>query len=256
MSNVPSSWKEWKNLTISLRFPQRVEPPYFPEPETVSDNVAEKPYDLRLKFIKTVSIWFMVAGGVSNLSVLLWPQGLNWRLSGSLLLVALLSLNMVRRLASGKGIERIFSWLLILPIIALCGTFFNAIYHFGFPSWALAIVPIGTGLYALISGRDFSFTGQWLLATIFMVFVAIVAQYALNYNLPSLAWGIVLGSIVQFYVSYDSAMILKRRRLSDWNCAVTDLFADSLNFTTYSIRVALHWKIFKAAQLPPEGAVE
>jgi FtsH-binding integral membrane protein len=89
---------------------------------------------------------------------------------------------------------------------------------------------------------DFSFVGQFVLSLIASTVILAVAALALGIE-PAKA-GFLLGAnaIYLFYLVYDSASLLARRRLGEEIAAVVDLYRDVFNVFGYLVRVARHWR--------------
>lgn len=177
-------------------------------------------------------------------------HGISWKLSGAVLLCTMLLLTVCRFAFGGGKREIIASAILALPVLVSAGLFFGALYLYRAPVWVLMLVPTGGLLYSIISGRDFSFVGQYFLSLAFTILMGLLGREFTPELVPNLVWGIAIAVIVQFFYSYNMAMILKRRRLNELPCAITDFYCDALNFLTYSLRVKRHWRRFRAASPP------
>lgn len=226
-------------------------PPYFPDPIEVTGNVSSQPYDVRLNFVRKLSAGAFASMGFA-FAVAVSLRGMPWQISGVCLLAAMLLLTVCRYAFAGGKREVIAAAALTAPVLISAGLFFGAMYELGAPVWVLVLVPTGSALYAFVSGRDFSFVGQYGLSLSFTILCGLVGREFFPALFPSLGWGIALAFIVQLFYTYDMAMILKRRRLPELPCAITDFYCDSLNFITYSMRVKRHWRRFRAASPPPE----
>ncbi len=243
-------------------------PPYFPEPLVVADNVADSPYDLRVRFVRQVSgLIGLFLGLVAAVAV--WVPGpsatpfesvrMEARLAEGLpisspvippgaLPLAVVSLllvqSLLRRLFNGAKAER---WVapLLLPVHALLLGWWGHELHY--QGWPVAVVPLagaGMAFYALICGRDFSFVGQFIVSLLVQALglLAVVEIWPALHFSPWLAVGV--GFVAQFYLVYDLAMILKRRRLGDQVLAICDVTCDPFNLLTYIPRVILRWRRF------------
>ena len=219
-------------------------PPYFPEPIVVPDNVATRSYDERRRFIQTVSGLFFLAGIASALVATLHPLSLPLQESVLVFLACLVAHQLFRALLGGRSPER---WLQagFLPItILFTGTLTRNLHEVGWPVCALGITLAGAALYTALSGRDFSFVGQYVLAGLATILGCVGLSVWTPDLLPNLWLGIGLGLGGLAYLVYDFAMILKRRRMDEPLSALADLHCDLLNGITYPIRVLIHWRKF------------
>ena len=219
--------------------------PYFPEPITVGGNVANAKYRERVRFLRTVVgrhfLTVLVIAAIGFLRpvdgpALLWVFGLA---SG------LVALTFVRRTAAGARWDGPVSLVVLLPTLAFAGLWLRALDDNEFPVFSFAVVSAALGAYSLFCGQDFSYVGQFVLCSLASALVTI-GMVALGY-VPG--WqgvvGWALGTAYMLYYTYDLSMIVKRRRPDEGWAATADLYRDLLNFSTYSVRVFLHWRRFR-----------
>ncbi|MBL8061282.1 MAG: hypothetical protein JNK63_11290 [Chthonomonas sp.] len=219
-------------------------PPYFPEPIVVPDNVADRDYDERWKFIRFVSGLFFCAGVCSILIAVFEPISMSLRDSALIFIGCLTLHQLFRALVGGKASER---WLqaLLLPLTMLStGTLARNLHDAGWPVVALGVALVGAALYTGVAGRDFSFVGQYVLAGLSTILGCIALAAWFPALMPNVWAGMALGLAGLAYLVYDFAMILKRRRNDEKLSALADLHADLLNGVTYPIRVISHWRKF------------
>ncbi len=219
--------------------------PYFPEPVSVPDNVAEKPYAVRLAFIRKVVGWHLASAAAVACVVAFVPSPLSPLACVLALAASLLFLSAERQLARSPRGDDMLSLLVLPAVVLFLGWCLRAAERAGVAVWPLGVAVLFGALYTMLCGRDFSFTGRFalcLMATIAAVLGAAATSL--------LDWGQVPSSIVccaalQFFLDYDLAALLRRRRVDQVPAAVADLYRDVLNFLSYSVRVAQHWRRFR-----------
>lgn len=219
--------------------------PYFPEPVEVPGNVAQGPFRERLAFIKKMHVAF----GVSVMVVILfchvvppfldlWPTLL--AMAASLILLS------VTRNFSGGGKSDAYSSLVLMAVfLPALGQTLGFAQRSGFPVW---IVWIGIGLailYAGLSGRDYSYGGQYVLVALTLLLMTVGLVW-----LTPMPWFLVVEGLLAFlvyfaFVSYNLSCIMRRRTKNDLMAATADLYRDVLNFITWFGRVYQHWKRFR-----------
>jgi hypothetical protein len=93
----------------------------------------------------------------------------------------------------------------------------------------------------MLCGRDFSFVGGFTLSLIFSsVFIALVMvgeQMTSRQSTYALLWN----AVGLFYLVYDLAALLSRRKSNESWASVVDLYRDVFNFIGYFPRVLIHW---------------
>ncbi len=229
-------------------------PPYFPEPIEIPGNASESRYAVRLGFIRRVlALHFATVGALVALvfesaKIPLNPaQGLVGALAG------LGALSVVRQLALTRSkLDAFLSWL-ILPLFLVC---LGRTLAWGEESGVMLEV-VGAGLaawfgYAVLCGRDFSFIGQFGVALIATIGFAGWTVVQVGCSVSSAALALLVAVAVLFYLTYDLAMITKRRRPDEVWAAVCDLYRDLLNGITYSGRVLQHWRKYPLGTLVPK----
>jgi FtsH-binding integral membrane protein len=217
--------------------------PYFPEPITVADNVSEQRHAVWVSFVRRVSIGHAVTVAAIGI-VALWggtaPFHPAW-----LALAGLALLSLLRRLGPRGPLSGWLDVLALAPTALGLGWWASAAHEAGWPVWPLFLATGTAGLYAALCGNDFSFVGQFVLSSLASL-VAVAAAGAAGLLTPFQAWiaaPAVLGWL--FFLAYDLSMLIKRRRPNEEPSAVVDLYRDLLNWTTYPVRVVLHWRRFK-----------
>lgn len=219
--------------------------PYFPEPIEVEGNAAALPYDDRLRFVRRLWVshgaTVAFAIGVGLLIPVEFPwQALAWIAAG-----ALVALSATRLVAKGGKAERPLVWALLPVLLAALGGLVREASTAGFPAWTLGVASACALAYSILSGRDFSFVGQfWLSAA---GCAGLLLGFAWFEGLAfTEAWsGLVLAWGYLGYLVYDAAALLSRRRPDELVEAVADLYRDALNFLTYSVRVWRHWRKYR-----------
>ena len=218
--------------------------PIFPEPITVPGNVARIPYRDRVRFVRRVVVGqAMVVAFLGLLPITVGLPGPKVDLL--VLVIGLLSLSLVRAVLRTGSLESVLSWIAMIPTgVGLAGLAQSAQSH-GFPVWLWALPSVLAGVYALACGHDFSYTGMASLGVAASAVVLIMA-FALGRVGATQAWVAFGWSLVCLvYLAYDVSMIVKRRRPGEEATAVADLFRDTVNWTTYPVRVAAHWRKFR-----------
>jgi len=221
-----------------LRIPDSV----FPEPYTVPNNTDEQSYVVKVRFIKKcltghlISVFAATACAVYLRIPLTDPQ-LILILAGILIALTIIRFS----LRSGK-IEQIFSTGFLLAALPIIGQLGRDIQELGFPIIAFPITAVLIGIYALGVGRDFSFPGMVGVCSIALAPILWILRAQGIEMLEMVAVGWFLGTLYVTYLSYNMAMILKRRQPNEFISVVADFLRDLLNFTTYPVRVLFHWR--------------
>lgn len=219
--------------------------PYFPEPVSVSGNVTFERHRAIVDFARRViGIGAFV---VLLIAVAAWvmPPFMGVERSALLYLGLLLVLTLVRRLIDGGVMDNLISAVILLALVPVSGQLTQNLIALGVPVWSLGICALQAALYSLLCGRDFSFFGLFALPLLMqLALYPVLASAGLipaSQILPALG----IGAVGLFFITYDLAMILRRRRLGEELSAGADLFRDQLNFITYTFRIAAHWKRFR-----------
>lgn len=229
-------------------------PPYFPEPIEIPGNASESRYAVRLGFIRRVLALFFLTVGVVVAVVFesdRVPLNPVQALVGTVL--GLGAMSVVRQLAMNRSkLDAVLSWL-ILPSFLIC---LGQMLAWGEDSGAMMEVVlaglIGWFSYAVLCGRDFSFIGQFGVSMIAALGYALWTVMQLGRPLGAAAVAFFASVALLFYLTYDLAMITKRRRPDEVWSAVCDLYRDLLNGITYSGRVLQHWRKYPLGTLVPK----
>ena len=219
-------------------------PPYFPEPVVVRDAAADAPYDVRRKFIQRVIVGHAATVGVATAIGFFAHFTIDFRISSFALLVMLLIHCLARKLANSTYPEKLIQIVLLPFVLVACGVVGSGPSQRDWPVWVFPVAVTGGTVYAMLAGRDFSFLGHFG-ASIGSIFLILFAKPWLPAFVPgTYPQAIIVGGIASFYVSYDLAMILRRRKANEAVSGICDLYGDVLNITTYAPRVIAHWKKF------------
>ncbi len=220
-------------------------PPYFPEPLVVPENAADAPYDARLNFIRRV-IWLHAISVVASVAASLYLT-IPLTLDQCILfwLGCLAGHSTLRLLFRGNPGEAIATGILTIATVSATGLLAQSLHQLGWPILGIPLGLLGATLYLLICGRDFSFVGQYVFASLFTAAACFAVEGFQPQFMPKPGAAILSGLAWLAYHVYDLAMVLKRRRLNEPLCAATDLYGDLLNFFSYSARALQHWRLFK-----------
>jgi hypothetical protein len=219
--------------------------PYFPEPITVRGNVAAERYLVTLGFIRRTMLGhFLTAVAVAVVTIFV-PTVMSAVSYAAAFAVCLLALTVLRRILNGGPVDNVASAVLLVPCLWSLAGLVRAGLDAGHPVWIVGACYLVADTYAAVCGRDFSFVGQFMVT----LFATVVLALALGLTQTAswgeaLFWGAAGLGYVLFYV-YDLAALLSRRRLGEEPAAVADLYRDLLNFTTYTVRIVLHWRRFR-----------
>ncbi len=216
-------------------------PPFVPQQIEIPGNVATEPYMVRLGFIRRVVVAYCVSVGlVVGLSYLDIVFG--FAQAAILTVSSLLALSLVRGLVKGKTYEQLISALVAPFLFFGLSQMIATGPERGWPQWAVAIGPLGILIYTCACGRDLSFMGMFLLTGVFKA-ITLTIFTAMGYFEPRIAVEVgLIGLALVFFLVYDLAALLTRRRLGEEVGAVLDLYRDVLNFSTYTVRVVRHWR--------------
>ncbi|HXH61638.1 MAG TPA: hypothetical protein VNI20_09815 [Fimbriimonadaceae bacterium] len=219
--------------------------PIFPEPIQVAGNVAGGRYGEIVLFIRKTMLGHCASVGLVCLSAVLFGEPQPIKILAIIFVASLLALTAARRFLKGGTPGNFASILLLAPTIWSLGGLVRYGWDAGLPVWILASGYLCALIYGLVSGKDFSFVGQFVITTVVMAIIlpSTVLLGAVRAS-DALLWGCVTLAYVFFFV-YDLAALLSRRRPGEAVAAVADLYRDLLNFVTYSVRIALHWRRFR-----------
>ena len=219
--------------------------PYFPEPITVRANVAAERYMVTLGFIRRTMLGHFLSVIAVVATAVFVPTVLDAAAYATAFVGGLLALTFARRLLDGGPIDNVASLVLLAPTLWALAGLVRLADEAGHPVWIVGACYLMAAGYGALCGRDFSFVGQFMV-TLFST-VALLTVLGLTQTVTwagTLLWGAVGLAYVLYYV-YDLAALLSRRRLEEEPAAVADLYRDLLNFTTYSVRIVLHWRRFR-----------
>jgi FtsH-binding integral membrane protein len=226
-------------------------PPFIPEPIEIPGNVSEERRAVCLAFVRRTATYHFLSvlfvAGIAFIPV----EPLPLEFSGSWIVAMLLLLSLIRGLAKGKALELWLSVGISPALLIVLGLAARVLWDTGQPVWAPAVGLFFSLVYTWVSRRDHSFVGQYVLSLIASsIFIAVVER-SLNEPAPMVATALIANGAFLFYVVYDSAAVLTRRRKGEELAAVVDLYRDFLNGLTYSVRVWRHWQKHKIWSLPP-----
>lgn len=216
-------------------------PNYVPEPEQMPGNVTKEPYALRLKFIRQTLFRFIGSIGMVVGIAMVVPRDLElWPMTIALLVV-LFCVSGIRTLFRGTVIEpKLTTWALPVVLLMVAVTMRCWTLAF-FPAWSILAGIACFGIYAAVCGRDFSFVGGYTLSliasSVFIAFVMVEEKMTSTQSAQALLWN--AGGL--FYLVYDLAALLSRRKSNESWASVVDLYRDVFNFMGYFPRVLIHW---------------
>jgi hypothetical protein len=216
-------------------------PNYVPEPEQIPGSVTKEAYAMRLTFIRRVLSCFIGSVGFVVGIGLLLPKTIEVRLATIVLLGVLLLVSAIRSILRGTDLEaKLTAWTLPVVIVTL-GLVSRSWTADHFPTWSILAGISCFGIYAAVCGRDFSFVGGYALSlivsSVFIAFVMVEEQMTTQRSTQALAWN----AAGLFYIVYDLAALLSRRKSTESWAAVVDLYRDVFNFLGYFPRVLIHW---------------
>ncbi|MBX3112325.1 MAG: hypothetical protein KF857_09985 [Fimbriimonadaceae bacterium] len=216
----------------------------FPEPYVVPGHVADAPYRVGLAFKRrTVMAWS--ATTVVSAVFVGRPLDLGAAQAGLGVLVVLILLTFVRRLVPHRGAESSVSALLCLGLQPFVGTLVASLGELGVDLRLVYIVPVTLVTYTLVAGRDFSHFGYAVLGSATALLAGGVAAWLQWLGPADAAFSIVLAVLATVYVACDLSMLMRRRLPGEELGATADLYRDTLNFITYSFRVAYYVRRYR-----------
>ncbi len=220
-------------------------PNYIPAPIEVPGNLTQESYRARLGFVRRVAVLHFLSlimiGGLSTIALPTLPFPVLAVSIGAVLLM----LSMVRISMRATRMDQIFSLCLFPILVTLLATAFRTLDRSGWPVWGILVGAACSVLYALCCGRDFSFVGQFLMSVIASCVALAVVAISIGMDTHRAAFLLGANSSYLFYLVYDSASLLARRRLGEEAAAVIDLYRDVFNVFGYLVRVARHWRKHK-----------
>jgi FtsH-binding integral membrane protein len=217
-------------------------PNYIPPPIEVPGNVAEAPYRVRLGFVRRVAVLqflgLLIIGAASRMDLPAVP------LEASLaeLAVLLLLLCLVRIGTRATRYDLIVSASLLPILLLSISLIVRVLDRSGWPVWGVSVGSGCSVIYAFSCRRDFSFVGQFVLSLIASSVLLAVAAIVLGIEPGEAGFLLGVNAAYLFYLVYDSASLLARRRLGEEVAAVVDLYRDVFNVFGYLVRVARHWR--------------
>lgn len=217
-------------------------PPFIPQPIEIPRNVTTERYRVRLGFVRRVAaLHFLSVGLVAAGSFAPWPEWtVWWPAAGTLGMLIVLTL--VRALARGRQREQLLSIALAPILLVFLAWLVRDLNALGWPMWAPAIGLGCAVAYALTCGRDLSFVAMVVIPTLVSSMLIVLAAYTGGLSAGLIGAALALNFAFVFYVVYDLASLLSRRRLREEAGAVVDLYRDILNFLGYGVRVVRHWR--------------
>lgn len=220
-------------------------PTYFPDPETVSGNVASEKHRPRVQFLRRVCIGHCAANLITaGLSIQLVSFAQIGQ-AAALFIVSLAALTLQRRFLD-KGLLGVsLSVALAVPTVVFLAIVWGHLRILGLPVDVIVPISLAIGVYSALCGNDFSYWGQLTLSYLVCLGFLIFMFRSGDMSVTQAIGGACLGFVYLFYFSYDLSMIVKRRRIGEELSGVVDFYRDLVNFVTYSVRVYLHWKRFR-----------
>jgi hypothetical protein len=226
-------------------------PNYVPDPLEVPGNVTEQPYLVRIWFIRRVTLVFL--GSVLVIAALLQLPLPSVGLLPALAALTglLITLDLWRISHRGHAREARNSAIALPLVVAAVALCVREVSLLGWPVWQGLAAPVCIAAYTLLSGRDYSFVGNYLLSLI--ASTVGIAAFALSNALSLQQIVVAFGTNVLLlsYLVYDLASLLSRRRTGEALAAVVDIYRDIFNFFGYFIRVLRHWKRHKIWVVKP-----
>jgi hypothetical protein len=215
---------------------------YIPEPESLPGNITKEPYRLRLVFIRAVLIRFLVTVLAICLVSVYAPPLLGTLARKTIFLgVVLFFASAIRTVLRSHRHEPIISpWTLISVVLAV-GWVARAWIQAGFPAWSLVIGIVCLCLYTAFCGRDFSFVGGYVLTAIVSSVAIASICLSVGYDGIATAKALVWNVGMLFYLVYDLASLMSRRRIGEEWAATSDLYRDIFNPLGYVPRIIHHW---------------
>jgi hypothetical protein len=219
-------------------------PPVFPEPATVSGNVADTSRTVQVQFLRATWLMiFLCVAYIFSWAMLYNPPVIKGTLTYFSAMGASVVLSLLR-LAPGKSsIKLILSGLVFVLAGPIYGSLLLQLEIDGMPIGLMLLsATLVAYLYAQLLGRDYSFLGQFLIsfgAGLVCLFFIESANGDWGWHL----WGpVAIWLVICFYLSYNLACVMRRRRPEDWIESAIDMFRDPLNLLTYPVRVIQHWR--------------
>jgi hypothetical protein len=218
---------------------------YVPDPVQAAGSINFERYWVRVRFVRKVTYLFAAAVILALATGYLFKLPISPPQAVLMLALFLLMTSGVRTLLRNNPKEPLFSGALALPSVVLTGLCFRTLVNSGYPLWSAALGILSFALYVRLCGRDLSFVGGFMLALIASSVSIAVIMILARLSPAASAMALLWNASALFYVVYDLASLLGRRRLGEHVGAVTDLFRDGFNFLGYIPRVIIHWQKHK-----------
>lgn len=220
-------------------------PPFMPQPIEIPGNVATERYRVRLGFVRRVSALHLLSVGIvaAAVSAPFPERTIWWPAVGTL--GSLVVLTLVRALARGRRREQLLSLCLFPVLLAFLAWLVRDLAAMGWPMWAPAIGVGCAAAYALTCGRDLSFVAMVVIPAFVSSLLIGLAAFTTGLSGRQGILALALNFGFLFFVVYDLASLLSRRRLGEEIGAVVDLYRDILNFLGYGVRVVQHWRRYR-----------
>lgn len=214
----------------------------FPEPYTVPNCVDDQPYPDKIRFIKRTLVGHLATIFAIALCAQVFTIPLTDPQLLTILGLILVAMTAVRLIIKTGPLEQMLSLISLAATIPLLGQLAKDIHNAGYPIITLLIAATLTGLYTLLAGRDFNFSGMVTVCSIAIIPIIFILRNQDVQAVSSIPFAWLISTIYLVYVAYNLSMILKRRRMNEIPTAIADFYRDSLNFLTYPVRVYFHWR--------------
>lgn len=216
-------------------------PNYVPEPEQIPGSVTKEPYAERLRYIRQVFNSFIASVAVIAGIGMLLPEKVGMIPCSIGLLIVLFLVSGIRSLMRGTEQEPKLTAYCLPVVVFMFALATRTWTAAGFPAWSILAGISCFGLYSALCGRDFSFVGGFTLSlivsSVFIALVVVEERMSSQSSAQALIWN--AGGL--FYLVYDLAALLSRRKANEGWAAVVDLYRDVFNFMGYFPRVLIHW---------------
>lgn len=220
-------------------------PPLFPEPIQVGQSVSQASYDARITFVKRTLYPFLLTLLASAILGKVVPPFLDLQSNLAAALTTLVTITLTRRFFVRGPLETAASATGLILCLALTTNLFCLADEAGLPVVLFTAQLLIMLVYTLLCGRDFSFVGFAAIPTLTTLAISgLTAVFGLTHP-GHVIPGLALHALFGLYISYDLAMIMKRRRPQEQISAVADFYRDLLNIFTYPFRVFQHWQKYQ-----------
>lgn len=217
-------------------------PNYIPDPVEVTGNASLSPYLDRVKFAKKVMAYhFLSVVGAFAASAAPWPR-FDLRLIAIGVFTLIFTLSLVRIETRGTQLDQRLSLILFPALWVSLAFAVHEMRSLGWPVWSVLCGEVALVIYAATCGRDYSWFGQWFLSLVGSSLACWLLANQLGLTAATTWAALLTNAGFLTYVVYDSAMIMRRRRIDEAGGAVVDLYRDVLNVFGYAVRCWRHWK--------------